>query len=212
MKTFTLVALGALLTTAAAAQTTFYAEAGVSYLALRDARFETAPDPLRTSGGKSEAAPFIAGGVSFTERFGLRLSYHYVDQINASAQFPSPPAGGPITTPVVVWGYYQDEVHLVGLAPEFRWAAGPKLRFTIAPVLNWVASRGEVWYAAANAAVLPGPSRRPSDEDFTFGGSLGLEWSLTEHAAISLSYQYADLQPSFDREAHLISGALRWNF
>ena len=215
MKTLTLSLVAGLLAVSDASaieQSSFYAEAGVSYLALREARFERTMDPLRTSGGRSEAAPFIAGGVSFSEHFGLRLSYHYVDEIDAVAEFPSPPWGGPVTTPVVTWGYYEDEVHLVGLAPELRWAAGPKLRFTLAPTLNWVTSRGEVWYAAPNATILPGPARRYGKEDFTFGGSVGLVWTLTDQAAVSVGYQYANLKPSFDRTAHIVSGAFRWNF
>lgn len=197
--------------TTAVAQPSFYAEAGVSYLALRDARFERTMNPLRTWGGRSEAAPFIAGGMSFSEHFGVRLSYHYVDEIDAVAELPSMP-GGPVTTPVVTWGHYRDEVHLVGLSPELRWAAGSKLRFTLAPTLNWVASRGDVWYAAPNVTMLPGPARRHSKEDFTFGGSVGLTWPLTDRAAVSVGYQYANLEPSFGRTAHIVSGAFRWNF
>lgn len=212
MKIITLSLLAASAAATALAQPKFYAEAGLSYFALRSAQFEAAPAPLRVNEG-SRAAPFIAAGYSFTERFGLRLSYHYVHDITATAAFPRQP-GDPeeVELPVVVYGQYKDDVHLVGLAPEFRWSLAPAWQLTISPVLNWVESRGEVRYSSSVPTFAAIPDRRVHDDGFTFGGSIGLEWTIAERAALSLSYQYTDLDPSFDREAHIFSGGVRWKF
>ncbi|HYP17494.1 MAG TPA: outer membrane beta-barrel protein [Opitutus sp.] len=210
MKLLSSSLFSALIAATAFADSKAYVETGASYIALRDARFESRPDPLHVDGGRSKVAPFIAAGYSFTERLGLRLSYHFLDDIRASAEFPHSPGHGDVHLPVVVWGHYRDDVHLVGLAPELRWARGDKLTFTFSPGLNWVASRGHVSYGTVETVPMTG--RKQSDEGFTLGGSVGLVWALAERSAVSLNYQYTDLDPSFGREAHLLTGGVRFSF
>lgn len=209
--TFATAALSA--TVVAKAQ--FYVEAGVSFVGLADGRFERTPDAFFSDDGE-EAAPFIAGGYSFSERFGMRASYHYIGDIKASAGYGHPPGMPDPVLPVVVYGHYKDDVHLVGLAPELRWAATEKLKLTFSPMLNWVASRGVARYAYGatppTTLLAPIPNRRHRDEGLTFGASIGMAWMIGERSTLSLSYQYTDLEPSWDRVAHLVSGALRWNF
>jgi opacity protein-like surface antigen len=214
MKTFALSLLALLLSSSAFADAKLYAEAGLSHVVLRDARYEAYPSPLAVSEDRRQAAPFIAAGYSFNPLLGLRLSYHFIDDLSATTQFPHPP--GPPGQPVialVTWGHYRDDVHLLSLAPELKWPATGKLTFILAPALNWVASRGEVSYSfTGGIPFVPVLPRGHRDSAFTFGGSVGAAWSVSTHVALSIAYQYADLEPSFERTAHVFSGALRWNF
>ncbi len=201
-----------LLASTAAAESKIFAEAGVSYFALRGADFD-GPNVLSASGGRNEVAPFVAAGYRFTETFALRLSYHHVNEIASTVQYGYPPAtGGDVNIPMVVWGEHRDRVHVVGLAPELRWTLGDRLSATVSPALNWVASSGGVRYWTNSPAITIIPWRPHDDDALTFGGSLGLAYSLSERTGLSIAYQYADLDPSWGREAHIFSGALRLNF
>jgi hypothetical protein len=203
--------LGILLTALALGASAIQPEVGASYFELHNARFEPAPTPLSVD-EPSKGAPFIAVTHDFTDRFGFRLSYHHVNNLRATAQFGSPPGSPPSPLAVVVWGHYHDDVHLLSAAPEFKWSFSPKLTFAIAPQLSWVASRGVVSYSTTNALIqLIGPRKRHQD-GFTLGGSARFLWSLGHRSAVSVGYQYVDLNPSFDREAHVFSGGVRWRF
>jgi|GEM_PF-2490359 len=203
---------GVIAATAAAQQNGFYAEVGASYLSLHGARFERSPAPLQTMGGKARTAPFITAGYRVDSGLGVRLSYHAIGDIEAVAKFGSPPdPKEPVNTPVVVWGYYEDEVHLVTLAPEFSWPRG-KLTFSVAPEVNWVSSRGHAAYTMEDPTIAAIPPRRHSENGFTLGGAVGVSYAIGERTSVSLTYHYTDLDPSFDRQAHVISAGLKWAF
>lgn len=192
----------------AAAAPAFHAELGASYFLLRNS--DPQPGSHRLSVDEPEKlAPFVAGAYEFSERFSLRLSYHYLSDVSTVAELGSPP-GSPLA--VVVWGHYDDDVHLVSAAPEFKWSLAPRLSLGVAPQLNWVASRGVVSFSTHNPAVLlVGPQRR-HDDGLTLGGAARLLWSIGKNSVVSLGYQYVDLDPSFGREAHVFSGGLLWRF
>lgn len=203
---------GLIVATAAAQQNGFYAEVGASYLSLHGERFERSPASSQTLGGKARTAPFITAGYRVDGGLGVRLSYHAIGDIEAAAKFGSPPSqDGPVTTPVVVWGHYEDEVHLVTLAPEFSWPRG-KLTFSLAPEVNWVSSRGRVTYTMEDPTITAIPPRRHSENGFTLGGSIGVSYAIAERTSVSLTYHYTDLDPSFDRQAHVFSAGVKWAF
>ena len=160
----------------------------------------------------AETQPSSAAAYAWTEQFALRLSYQFLNHVEATAQFGSPPGSPPSPLPVVVSGHYQDDIHVVGLAPEFRLAVASAFTLALAPQLNWVGSRGTVGYSSPSALILFAPPRERNADGFTFGGSIRLLWSLGGRASLTLAYQYLDLEPSFGRETHVFSGALRWNF
>jgi len=88
----------AALAVTASAQTGWRAEVGASYFDLQGARFERSPAPLRTSGGASRVAPFVAVGYQFDEMLGVRVSYHAIGELETVAKFGSPPSQGePVT-------------------------------------------------------------------------------------------------------------------
>ncbi len=197
---------------ACAADAGFYAEVGASYFSLHHARFERSPEPLQVRGGKARTAPFVSAGYSSGNLLGLRVTYHAIGDIESVAQFGSPPGQGqPVTTPVVVWGHYEDEVHLVTVAPEFTLRAG-RVKIHFAPEVNWVSSRGLATYSSSDPTVSLVQPQRRSEDGFTLGGALGVEYPVTERAAVSLTYHYTDLDPSFGRQAHVLSGGFKWAF
>lgn len=208
MKPFRLIVTLALLVVPVVASAKIQPEVGVSYFALRDTELERGSYPLWTD-EPSETSPFVAATYEFNERFGLRLSYHYLDDVRTTTQLGSPP-GSPLA--VVVWGHFNDDVHLFSAAPEFRWSLAPKLTFAIAPQLNWVASKGVVSYSTNDPLVLLVAPRKWDDDGVTLGGSARFLWSLGRRAALTLGYQYLDLDPSFGREAHVVSGGVQWSF
>lgn len=188
-------------------------EVGASYLVPEGARLERSPRPLSVD-EPERVAPFVAASYAFTDAFAVRFSYQFVDNLRATAQFGSPPGtpdGLPVI-PIVVWGHYRDDVHIVALAPEFRASLRPNLTLGLAPQLNWVASRGRISYATDYPLILLVAPYDRNDEGFTFGGAARLLWSLSGRTAVSLGYQYLDLEPSFDREAHVLSAGLLWKF
>lgn len=194
------------------AETNFRAEAGVSYFALHGARFENQPAPLALDQDGGRWAPFVAGSYAFTERVGVRLSYHYVHNLSATAEYGYPPGPGDVHPQVVTWGHYDDDIHLVTLAPQLKWAFNDRVSATVAPGLNWVASRGTVGYSTLNPAVTLPARRGRNESGLTLGAAAGLAWAVGEQGTFSLSYQWVDLDPSWNREAHVFSGGLGWQF
>jgi hypothetical protein len=186
-------------------------EVGASYFVFRNARLEPAPNPLSVD-QSSDWAPFIAATYRFNERLGLRVSYEFVDDVRSTAEFGSPPGDPPPPLPVVYWGHYRDDVHIVSAAPEFSWPLWPRWTFSLAPRLNWVASRGDVRYATNSALILLRAPRRRNDRGVTLGGSARFGWSLGPRSSVSLGYSYLDLEPSFDREGHVFSAVVSWRF
>ena len=189
----------------------FVAEAGASHFEFRGGSLDGSIGALAVD-EPARVAPYLAFAREFSDRFGLRLSYHFLDNVRTTAVFGGPPGVPPSPLPVVVWGHYLDDVHLLTLSPEFKWRLAPKMSFSFAPQLNWIASRGLVRYSSDSAFILlVGPQRR-NDDGFTPGGATRLTWSLGPRAALTLGYQYSDLEPSFDREAHVFSGGFAWRF
>lgn len=219
MKTFSLPTFFLFAGATALAAPGAFTEIGLSHFALDGARFEKHPTPVAVWDETSKLAPFVAAGYSFTDGFGLKLSYHYVADISSAAKYNSFPTDGDVQLPVVTMAYYEDDLHVVGLSPEFKFKVGNAVTLAFAPVLNWVANQGRAIYSHGVINVAPDPSnpqvvvRRSRDDDgFTVGGSIALLFSLSERSALSFSYQYANLEPSYDREGHILTGAWRWTF
>jgi hypothetical protein len=183
-------------------------EIGVSYFFLRHTALERGSYRLSID-EPEKFAPFVAANAELNDWLGLRFSYTFVNNARTTAMLGSPP-GSPLT--VVVWGHYDDDIHVVSAAPEFKWRFTPALSLGVAPQVNWVASRGTISYSTDNPTVLLVGPRDRHDDGFTLGGSARLLWSLSARATLTLGYQYLDLDPSFDREAHVISGGLQWKF
>lgn len=201
-----------LLATAASAATRWSAEAGVSWFMVRGFDLGTEPGPLAVR-ETDRAAPFVAGRYAFTDRFGVKLAYDYVANADATAEYGYPPGqGGDVHTPVAIWGRYDIDLHVVSLAPEFTWPVNARLSVTLAPAVNWVASRAWVAYDTTLPNVLLVAAHAENDDGFTLGANVGISWALSERAALTASYRYVDLNPSWHREAHVVSGGLRWTF
>jgi hypothetical protein len=203
--------ISALVAASAIGAPTFHAEGGASYFVIRDARLEPAPDPLAVDEPR-KVAPFVGVTYDMTDQIAFRFSYHYLSDVRTTVVFGSPPGSPPSPLPIIIWGHYEDDVHLVTVAPEFKWRIGPTVTFSIAPQVNWVASRGVVSYSTTNPLVLLLAPRERDDEGLTLGGSARIRWALGSRAAISLGYQYVDLDPSFGRKAHAFTGGLQWSF
>lgn len=187
------------------------AEAGAGYFRPENAHLESSPTPL-TLDEPSRLAPYVAATYGFTPRFGLRMSYQFVNNARATAQFGSPPGSQPPVLPIVVWGHYHDDIHVVSAAPEFTWPLAPQLTIGIAPQLNWVASRGRVSYSTDYPLILLVAPRDRNEDGLTLGGSVRVRWALGPRASAVAGYQYIDIEPSFDRTAHVFSGGLQWKF
>jgi hypothetical protein len=159
---------------------------------------------------KSKFTPFVAVGYSFSDRLGLRLSYHYVSNLNARAKAFSLVGGDALAENIFYT--FKDDVHLLSLSPEFKLPLTDKLVMTFSPELNWVANRGEVLLTTTNPALEVVPRWEHNDQGFTLGASIGLGWAWTERCALEVRYKYADLKPSRGREANIVSSAVRWTF
>jgi hypothetical protein len=183
-------------------------EVGVSYFWLRDARIASS-SPVLAVDEPGRAAPYVALTYGVNARLGLRLSYHHIDDARTTSVLGSPPGA---LLPIVVWEHLRDDIHVASLAPEFTWPLGPTTLFAVAPQLNWVGSKGVVSYSTDNPLVLLiGPTSR-RDDGFTVGGSIRFRQALGTRAALSLGYQFVDLDPSFDRRAHVLTGGVSWRF
>ncbi len=208
-----LLILVSLLAVAARADSRFFAEGGGSLVLVGTASLPTTPNfsVSRQSNDRTKGAPYISAGVSFSERFRLRLSYHYIADLESTQTTTW--AGGPTFAPEYDFHIRSsDDVHIVGLAPELIWPVSQRVSLSVSPVLNWVASRGALHFStnAPNISIIPRIDHR--DDDFTFGGAVGLTWALAERMDAVFSYQYTDLKPSFGRTAQLLSAGLRWRF
>jgi hypothetical protein len=204
--------LCAALVTPLVAAPKFHAEVGASAFLLRQrGALEPGPAPL-TVDSPTKFSPFVAGTFAFWERFGLRLSYHHLNDVETTAEFGSPPGIPPSPLPIVVWGHYRDDVHLFSLMPEYTWNLARGLKLGIAPQLNWVASEGVIRYSTNNALILLMAPRQRDDHGFTLGGGARLLWALGARATLSLGYHHSDLGPSFHRRAHVLSAGFAWKF
>ena len=212
MNAFPAVCLGAALVTPLVAVPTFHAEAGASAFFLRQhGPLEPGPAPLSVD-NPTKVAPFLAGTFAFSERFGLRLSYHHLNDVETTAMFGSPPGLPPSPLPIVVWGHYRDDLHLFSVMPEFKWRWNGALSVGLAPQLNWLESKGVISYSTDSALILLMGPRARDDDGFTLGGAARLHWTLGTRASLSLTYQYSDLAPSFHRRAHVLSAGIEWKF
>jgi hypothetical protein len=190
----------------------FHAEAGASAFFLRQhGPLEPGPAPLSVD-CPTKVGPFLAGTVAFSDRFGLRLSYHRLDDVGTTAKFGGPPGLPPSPLPVVVWGHYRDDVHLFSLRPEFKWRLGRALSAGLGPQLNWVESEGVISYSTDSALILLMAPRERDDDGFTLGGAARLDWTPGTRSSLSLTYQYIELGPSFHRRAHVLSAGIEWKF
>ena len=217
-----------LLGTSAFAESKFYTEAGVAYVALRGANYETGIEPslalANTVPGapvpqsiftvlgedKSTWAPFISAGYTFSERVGVRLAYHFVGNLSASVKSTLLVGGDVVLGDVSL--RFNDEVHVLSLAPEFKWPVTGGLRLTVSPELNWVASRGEVLATTLNPVINVLPRGIRNKQALTLGASVGAIWALSDQCDLAVGYKYSDLKPSWGRAAHMVSGSLRWRF
>jgi hypothetical protein len=186
----------------------FRAEAGAAWFDLRGAEFERNSTVLRVA-EDSRLAPFVAASLGVNERIALRLGYAYLQNLHAVTQLGSPP-GTPL--PVVVWGNYEDDIHVLTFSPEFSWTFAPGWTVALAPQLNWVASRGRVSYATDSALILLVGPRQREEEDFTLGGAVRLRRELNRSWSLTAGYGHVDLDPSFGRVANVFSGGLQWRF
>lgn len=206
------------------AESSLNTEAGVSYVFIRKARYETGSITTGVlSEDKSQVAPFVAIGHSFSESVSLRLSYQYIGNLNATTQSVfqiALPPGTNVPNPLIpnFTNQYHDSVHVLGLAPEFKWRLSPKLGLTFSPELNWAADRGTILSTEIHdqpispfTAVAPKQASHTA-ENFSLGASAGVLWSLSERCSLAFSYRYTELQPSWNRQAHILSAALRWHF
>jgi hypothetical protein len=181
-------------------------EAGASRFALTSSTF---PHPTPVSGTIKEDdavwAPFVAADYSISQRLGLRLSYHYIDSVTYAIEHPVEPQ----PSAWFISTRYTDDLHLLTLAPELKWALGNKTTISVAPQLNWIHVK-QVFGTFTNAphvSVLP-PVKR-TKEAFTFGASAGVTWQLGRRWGLALRYSYLDLDPSWGRRSHVISGGVR---
>ena len=195
----------------AAAARAITLEAGTSYFLLRHERFEVSPAPLSVD-QSDRIAPFVGLRTALSDRFGLRASYQFVNNVRATAQFGYPPGDPSSPLPIIVWGHYDDDVHVLSLAPEFTWPVAPRLNVALSPQLNWVRSRGLVRYSTDNALILLQAPRERNEDGFTWGGAARLEWAFSAKSGLFASYQFVDLEPSFERQAHVISAGVTWKF
>lgn len=220
--------LTALLTCSAFAESKFYTDAGVSYTLLKGATYTSglqpsyalaslvpgAPVPTSIfallNEDKSQWAPFIAAGYAFSDRVGVRISYHYLGRLTANSKSTLLVGGDVVLGDVSL--RFNDTVHLFSLSPEFSFPVLGKLTLTFSPELNWVASRGEVLASTLNPVINVLPSRVRNEQGFSFGASVGARWSLTEQCDFTVGYKYTDLKPSWGRQAHLLSGGLHFKF
>ena len=213
------------------AESRFYTEAGVSYVALMGAHYtDNAPSgpavavypPIlewtRSQDSKDSPkwAPFLALGYSFTERLGVRLSYQYIANLDAHSEWRSRFSPGYETLVGVMAPYsltsYKEDVHVLSLAPELNWSVTNSLAVTFAPELNWVASRGEAEESYVTYYTASVSRRDRNEQAFTLGASASAVWSLTDRCKFVVRYKYVDLKPSWGREAHIVSGLVRLGF
>lgn len=190
----------------------WYMEAGATHLSFNKGDYgaylavDPIPVPYHFPFGvndekRKQTAPFVAVGSQLTDWLGLRLSYHFLDDITAVA------TGG-----VVIGGDAIDprpiqiiaKVKWLTLAPELRWKIASQLALTFSPSANWISNK-EIAYRIPERVMFD--TRRT--QSVTFGAAAGAVWTFTEHTALALSYGYTDFKPSRGREARLLSGSLR---
>lgn len=211
MKYLRLLVLPLIVGSLAQAQPRYFAEAGVS-LALvsrADRSIGSGYTLLREEHDRTEASPFVAAGIAFSERFRVRASYRFMPNLESSTELMG---GGGGVTPFRFSTRSEDDVHVFSIAPEFVWKVRPKLALSLAPVLNAVLSRGDRYTNTDAPHVLVIPRTDHSDEAVTLGGLIGVTWTLGRQTEAVFHYQYVDLKPSFGRTAQLLSAGMRWSF
>lgn len=186
----------------------FHVEAGASLLLLSDAKLGSSLGPTTVREDDTAWAPFIAAGYSFSERWGVRLSYHYVDGVKAAID-TTLTAG---SESYLIASRLSDDLHVVTLGPEFRWPLTPTLMLSASPTVNWITVRAETVTTTNAPHILVVPRTLWTHDDLTLGGGLGLAWRISEAWTGSLRYSYMDLKPSRDRSAHAFSLGLQRNF
>lgn len=200
--------------TASFARPTFYVEAGTSHFALGHADLHhpsagLAPVKVTLSETKSRWSPLLAVGAEFNSWFAARLSFQRLNNVTGSVVQEFAPEG---STRQYLATRSSEDVSVVTLSPEFRWKLAERLDAFVRADLAWVDSRGDVHVDTNLPHILVIPHTRRDDNEFTAGGSLGLDWHLSDTWSLAGSYQYVDLKPSFGRDAHVLSSALRYRF
>jgi hypothetical protein len=236
MKILKFYSIALVFSTVAFAESKFYAEAGVSYVALSGASYQDRSGLTVTSSTKtasevngdnmnaimnlknedrSTMAPFLAVGYSFSDWLGMRLSYQYIGHLTAQTESETSLIPNAIYPPGALANtfatHYNDDVHLLSLAPEIKWPVTDKLKLMFSPQLNWVLDRSEV---QESAAFYPArfSSTAQTRQKLSLGALVGAMWSCSKRCDLTASYQYADLNPSRGRQANIFSGAVRWRF
>lgn len=203
-----MIGFAPLLTKAQPPAAKLHVEAGASLLLLNDARLSSSLGSTVVREDDSAWAPFLAAGYAFSERWGLRLSYHYVDGVKA-AMDTTLVAG---TESYLIATRLSDDIHIVSFGPEWRWPLSPALVLSASPTVSWVTVRAETLTTSDAPHIMIVPRTLWTHDDLTLGGGLGVAWQLSAAWAASLRYSYLDLEPSSDRSAHAISLGLRRNF
>ena len=236
MKILKYYSIALVFSTVAFAESKFYAEAGVSYVALSGASYQdgsglTVASSIKTASGvgynnlnaimnlknedRSTMAPFLAVGYSFSDWLGMRLSYQYIGHLTAQTETDTSfiptaiyPPGVYVTTFAT---HYKDDVHLLSLAPEIKWPVTDKLKLMFSPQLNWVLDRSEVQESVTTYQTFVSNTAQ-TRQKLSLGALVGAMWSCSKRCDLTASYQYADLNPSHGRQANIFSGAVRWRF
>lgn len=192
------------------AQSNYFAEAGVGYAGLSGARFPTGQIlPLADVDADDGAwAPYLAAGYDFSERFALRASYTYLDGADATVTY----RGNEGSTQYFLTNRYEGRGHLLSLAPEFKWRVTPAVVFSVAPELNWLYLRESIATDTNMPHILVMADRVRSEEDLSLGGTASLQWAWSPAWTLAVRYRFVDLDPSWNRKAHVLSGGVIWRF
>ncbi len=153
----------------------------------------------------------LAAGYTWRDWLNLRLTYQHFGRTAATSTSEVIVAaddydGGTITLT------YRDQVQVLSFAPELRWQATPKFALLVAPELNWVFSEAELETVSNSPVITYVPFIRRRADELSLGASVAAEFAVGEQLALSLRYRYLDLDPSWGREASVLSAGLQWTF
>lgn len=208
---------------AVAASPGFFLEAGAGYAFLHGADYASSGFIYDTGAAQSTitgsqtvdeedgvGTAVLAAGYTFSERFGVRLSYQNLGR--ATTTFTSDVVIANDVIAAAVHSRYSDQVEIVALAPEFRWAPRRNLTLVFTPEANWVRSDAEIAVVTNHPAISVAPRSTRTRDEITLGGGVAGEWSVTAHLALVTRYQYVNLEPSWGRHAQIVTGTLQWRF
>ncbi|ACB75773.1 hypothetical protein [Opitutus terrae] len=187
-----------------------YVEAGVSYVRLSKADLPASSSFALTEvrHDRSAWSPFLAAGWDFSDRVGIRTSYRSVAGVDASTSYNIVDTTGSY----YLRNRYSDDLHVITVAPEFTFRATPSLMLGVSPELNWVYARQTTRTDSNAPMILVLPYHTDSDSGLSLGGSAAMNWAWSPPWSVSLRYSWIDLDPSWNRRAHALSGAVAWRW